>query len=50
MAKIVFMLFVVILIIMIPSVTLLWQNQQKTIMEQAHIRAKAIHQMIVITR
>lgn len=50
MVKIIFLLTLVILIIMIPSATLLWQNQQRTIVEQAHIRAKAIHQMIVITR
>ncbi len=50
MAKIIFLLSVVILIIMIPSVTLLWENQQRTILEQAHIRAQAIHQMIVVTR
>lgn len=50
MAKIIFLLTLVILIIMIPSATLLWQNQQRTIVEQAHIRAQAIHQMIVITR
>ncbi len=50
MVKIIFLLTVVILIIMIPSVTLLWQNQQRTIMAQAHIRAQAIHQMIVVTR
>ena len=50
MAKITFLLSVVILIIMVPSVTLLWKNQQKTVLEQAHIRAQTIHQMIVVTR
>ncbi|MDE7315680.1 MAG: DUF3365 domain-containing protein, partial [Mucispirillum sp.] len=41
---------IVVLIVSIPAITLLWKNQQKTVREQAHIRAQAIYQMIVVTR
>lgn len=50
MIKITMILSVVILFILIPSVTIMWENQQKTILEQARIRALSIYEMIVITR
>ncbi len=50
MSKIILIICIVVLIVSIPSITLLWQNQQKTVREQAHIRAQAIYQMIIVTR
>lgn len=50
MVKVTMILAVVILFILIPSVTLMWENQQKTIEEQARIRALSIYEMILITR
>ena len=35
---------------MIPAVYLLLSNQSRTIIEQAHTQAKAVHSMVVITR
>lgn len=50
MSKIILIICIVVLIVSIPAITLLWKNQQETIREQAHIRAQAIYQMIVVTR
>lgn len=50
MSKIILIICIVVLIVSIPAITLLWKNQQKTVREQAHIRAQAIYQMIVVTR
>ena len=50
MSKIILIICVVVLIVSIPAITLLWKNQQETVREQAHIRAQAIYQMIVVTR
>ena len=50
MSKIILIIGVVVLIVSIPAITLLWKNQQETVREQAHIRAQAIYQMIVVTR
>lgn len=50
MIKIILIICIVVLLVSIPAVTLLWQNQQETVREQAHIRAQAIYQMIVVTR
>lgn len=50
MVKITLILSVVILFILIPSITLMWENQQKTIREQARIRALSVYEMILITR
>lgn len=50
MSKIILIICIVVLIVSIPAITLLWKNQQETVREQAHIRAQAIYQMIVVTR
>ncbi len=50
MSKIILIICIVVSIVSIPAITLLWKNQQKTVREQAHIRAQAIYQMIVVTR
>lgn len=50
MTKIILFLSLVMIIFAIPSVAFLWNNYRKTVQEQAHIRAQAIYQMIVITR
>ena len=50
MIKIILIICIVVLLVSIPAVTLLWQNQQETVRAQAHIRAQAIYQMIVVTR
>ncbi len=50
MSKVTLFLFIVILVIMVPSVILIWQNMQQGVMEQAHTRAKTIYEMIVVTR
>ena len=50
MSKIIFIIFVVVIVISVPAVLALIQNQNKILQEQAHIRAQAIYQMIVVTR
>lgn len=50
MSKIILIIFVVLVFISVPAVVMLLQNQNKVVQEQAHIRAQAIYQMIVVTR
>ncbi len=50
MSKIILIICTVMLAVSIPAIVLLYQNQQKTVKEQAHIRAQAIYQMIIVTR
>jgi len=50
MFKIILLLFIVTIVIITPAVYLLVQNQNRTLLEQAYIRAQTIHKMIVITR
>ncbi len=48
--KVVSLLTLMIILIMIPAVIVIWQNQRSSIIEQARIRALTIYQMIVVTR
>ncbi len=50
MSKIILIIFIVVVFISVPAVLMLIQNQNKVVQEQAHIRAQAIYQMIVVTR
>ncbi len=50
MSKIILIIFLVVVAISVPAVLALIQNQNKILQEQAHIRAQAIYQMIVVTR
>ena len=50
MSKIILIIFIVVVVISVPAILMLIQNQKKVVQEQAHIRAQAIYQMIVVTR
>ncbi|MDR2870820.1 MAG: DUF3365 domain-containing protein, partial [Deferribacteraceae bacterium] len=48
--KVVSFLTIMLVLISLPAITTIWRNQQKTIVEQARIRALTLYQMITITR